>query len=125
MAAIRWRVYYGDGSIYDDDNGEAWDAPTRNVQFVLTSSPEHNWDLCRFYDYYWYLPELDRWSGGDIFGLFDYLIEPGQKKVLFGRTITNAEFQKVFDRACADQSAPMKTGWQLRERKNAGLEPNL
>jgi hypothetical protein len=117
---MRWRIYYGDGTHYDGP--DPYTAPTRNVQVILTANPDHGWDVCRYDDYYWHLPDLDSWGGGDKFGLFDYLIEPGPKRVLFGRTIANADFQAIFARACADQSLPVKTGWMPRERRSAGIE---
>lgn len=109
---MKWRIYYGDNSVFDDIQGTAWEVPARDVQMIAVADPEHGWYLCRSNDYYWYLPEMDAWQGGDIFGLWDYLIEPGKKRVLFGRTISNSEFQKILTRAYNDQP---KTGWQPGE----------
>lgn len=113
-----WTIYYGDGLTYDERDGDAYAAPARDVQMVAVADPDHGWYLCRSNDYYWYLSETDVWQGGDVFGLWDYLIEPGPKKVLFGRTVSNAEFEKILMRAYADQS---KTAWRPRERESAGV----
>lgn len=117
---MRWRIYYGDGTTWNDD---AFAAPARNVQMIAVADPNHGWYLCRSSDYYWYLADSDTWQSGDLFGLFDYLIEPGKKRVLFGRTITNREFEAILTRAYNDPEIPQKTGWQPRERENAGVVP--
>lgn len=118
---MRWRIYYGDGSTWDAEQG-AFDAPARNVQMVAVADPDHGWYLCRSNDYYWLLPN-DTWQGGDIFGLWDYLIEPGAKRVLFGRTVPNEDFQRIFMRACYDPDIPKKTAWRPGERESGGIEP--
>ncbi len=58
----------------------------------------------------YYVREVDKWRGVDIFGLFDYLIESGL--VIFGRTITQAEYNAAMAHAMKD-----KAGWLPRERK--------
>lgn len=118
--SLRWRIYYGDGTTFDVRDGHAFDAPARNVQMIAVADPDHGWYLCRSDDYYWWLPQTDTWQGGDKFGLFDYLIEPGPKRVLFGRTIGNAQFNAIFDRAMNDPEIPQKSGWQPRERESGG-----
>jgi len=115
---MRWRIYYGDGTHYGDS--DAFAAPARNVQMVAVADPDHGWYLCRSNDFYWYL-DNDTWQGGDIFGLWDYMIEPGMKKVLFGRTVTNAEFEAILMRAYNDPDIPQKTGWRPLESANAGV----
>jgi hypothetical protein len=57
------------------------------------------------------------WRGCDQFGLFDYLIEPGFKVVLFGRSLSNEEYKEVLDRACNDPDLPAKSAWEKDERR--------
>lgn len=114
--SFRWRIYYGDGSTYDRRDGEAWDAPAVNVQAIMVEDREHGWYCCRADDFYWYLPDEDRWYSGERFGLFDYLTQPGQRKVLFGRSIPDSEYREILDRAMSDPDLPEKTGWQAYER---------
>lgn len=73
--AVIWKIYYGDGSVFSNKDGLPENAPALNVQAVTCS------------------PEV--WMGGDIFGLFDYLSQPGKKIVKFGRMVTNAEFDRA------------------------------
>jgi hypothetical protein len=119
---MKWRIYYGDGSHYDSRDGSAFDAPGRNVQMIAGPDPDHGWYMWRSTDFYLYLEAEDRWIGADIFGLWDYLIEPGPKKVLFGRTISNADFQKILIHADNDPDIPKKTAWRPEERANAGMK---
>jgi len=98
-----WRIYYGDGSTYSDDDGDVFDAPALDVQAIAfrTSEPDHktgHMPVFRF-DYYWWEPNGD-WYGGDLFGLYDYLTRPGPKKVVFGRTVSNTAHQACVDAAC-------------------------
>lgn len=114
---MRWKIFYGDGSTYSDAAGSAYDAPARNVQAIIADDKDHGWHCVRTCDYYWYLPIDDLWQGGDQFGLFDHLIEPGAKRILFGRTLGNQEFADVMERAYHDADLPPKTGWRPTERK--------
>lgn len=112
-----WRVYYGDGSIY---SGEVADTPARNVQVIAQSSPEHGWSAVAGTDYY--IWREDRWVGVDWFGLCDYLIDPGMKKVLFGRTLTKEEFNAVWQRMMADPNLPPKTGYYKKEARPSWVQ---
>ncbi len=114
--SLRWRIYYGDGTTFDARDGGAFEAPARNVQMIAVADPDHGWYLCRSNDFYWWLPN-DTWQGGDMFGLFDYLIEPGQKRVLFGRTIGHEAFAAIKPRAYEDPDIPQKTGWRPGEHR--------
>lgn len=118
--SLRWRIYYGDGTVYDP--GNPFDAPAQNVQMIANGDRNHGWSLARSNDYYWYEEDLDEWNGGDIFGLWDYLTRPGHKKVLFGRTILTEEFQAILTRAVNDPDIPQKTGWYQMERERNGVK---
>lgn len=102
---MNWIIHYGDGSRYTDEDGDVFDAPALNVQAIScrTDDPisaKGFYTVFRF-DYYWWEPP--DWFGGEIFGLFDYLSRPGEKKVVFGRTIGNAEHQAIIDAACTSR----------------------
>lgn len=108
---VRWRIYYGDGTTYD---GPAEDAPALNVQAVVQRDPSPH-GSGRFVvhgggqrpnrvpiDYYCYDVEQQIWLGVDLFGLFDYLQRPGWKRVLFGRTVADVDYQDAIRRAGDD-----------------------
>jgi hypothetical protein len=108
------RVYYSDGSVYDsEEDGGA--PPPRDVQIILQEHPEVGWHTQSGYDYYVYRD--GRYVGVDLFGLYDWLLERGD--VLFGRTLTRKEFDKVMTRALKDLDEA-KTGWLPSEKKPNG-----
>jgi hypothetical protein len=96
------RVYYSDGTVYEGDK-----PPARDVQVILQSDEAGPYFQSGS-DYY--VLRDGRWVGVDIFGLFDYLLDSGF--VLFGRTITNDEYQAIYQRAKVD-----KATWRRGERK--------
>jgi len=108
---MSWKVYYSDRTY----TGDVAQVPARDVQVVVQSDPDHGWQALSGSDYY--IWRADRWFGVDRFGLFDYLIEPGWKRVLFGRTLTREAFNAVWQRAMADPEMPPKTGFHKRERR--------
>lgn len=80
---IHWRIYYSDGSFFDNTMGGPSDAPAVDVQAIVC--------------------EPDLWHGGDIFGLYDYLIRSGKNKVVrFGRLISNENYNEVAYKARHD-----------------------
>lgn len=117
--SLRWRIYYGDESTFDP--GDPYLAPALNVMMIANGDRDHGWSLIREVDYYWYVPEIDEWHGGDIFGLWDYLTQPGAKKVIFGRNARNEDYNNILIRALNDPDIPQKSGWTAYERRNAGL----
>lgn len=117
---MRWRIYYGNGEIYDP--GDPYTSPSQNVQMIANADRNNGWSLIRCVDYYWYIEEIDEWNGGDIFGLYDYLLQDGHKKVIFGRNTTNDNFNIILQRALTDPDIPQKSGWYPTERRMGGIE---
>jgi len=109
---MTWRIYYGNNTIYE---GSVEDAPARDVQVIAQSSPEHGWLAVSGRDYYVWRDGL--WFGVDKFGLYDYLIEPGWKRVLFGRTLTTEEYNRIWQQMMNDPELPTKTGGTKGERR--------
>ena len=116
---LRWKVFYGDGSTFTDEDGPPELAPKRNVQAVGQECHDHGSVICRCDDFYIWA-EFDgryQWQGVDYFGLWDYLIDPGSKVVLFGRTIGNREFKALTGKIYDDPYLPGKSGYYAGERK--------
>jgi hypothetical protein len=111
----RWVIYYGDGSTQSSEDCSPWEVPARNVQIIAQEDESVGQRFERSSDYYWWTEE--GWRGGDIFGLFDYLIEPGHKRVLFGRSINLSEYQAIVQRAQVTDLLPRKSAWHEWERK--------
>jgi hypothetical protein len=100
-----YTIFYGDGSEY---SGPPEDAPARDVQVIAQKHPLVGIELIAGKDYY--IWDNGRWRGVDTFGMFDYLIEPGWKRVLMGRTMLQSEFRDIFKKADIK-----KTGWTRDE----------
>jgi hypothetical protein len=119
---MRWRVYYGDGSTFSDEDGTIEMTPALNVQAIVQSDPDpHGTGRHVIHgggqrpnrvpiDYYWWDPGRGMWVGGDLFGLWDYLTRPGWRKVLFGRTIPDQDYQAIIVRAGDDPDFPYGGG---------------
>jgi len=105
---LNWRIYYGDGSTYSDADGPPELAPKRNVQTIAQANELVGRRIERGADHYVWTDH--GWRACDFFGLFDYLIQPGAKVVLFGRSLSDAEYRAVLDRACKDPDLPPKSG---------------
>ena len=57
------------------------------------------------------------WRAVNQFGLYDYLIDPGFKIVLFGRTLSHEEYRAILGKATADPDLPKKSAWLREERR--------
>lgn len=89
---MKFKVFYDDGRTYQ---GDPFGAPGLGVICIVD---RHDFPhLHEGSDYYVWKFRENGWTGVDLFGLWDYLVQPGEKKVLFGRTINNADFIHIHD----------------------------
>lgn len=116
MNNVRYKIWYGDGCAWTDQDGPVSMVPARDVQVIAQADNEVGHIYLHSVDYYWWVEDLG-WQGGDIFGLFDYLIGPGLKKVLFGRWSTNAEFQNIMRQAQSGDYLDEKSAWRRFEKR--------
>jgi hypothetical protein len=91
-------IYYDDGSTYD---GPPEDAPGLGVQ-VIVCQVDGQSKFVVGADFYCWHADDGQWWGADVFGLMDHLQQPGWKRVLFGRTISNADHGRIMARAMED-----------------------
>jgi hypothetical protein len=89
-----WRLYYDDGSTWE---GPVEAAPGLGVVVVLMTD-----FVIVGHDFYCWHADQGRWWGADQAGLWDYLQQPGWKKVLFGRTVSNEQYGRIHARAMRD-----------------------
>ena len=87
------------------------DALAEKIKYVQ-EHPDIGWHTQSGYDYYVWRD--GRYVGVDLFGLYDWLLDSG--KVLFGRTLTQKEFNKVMKRALVDLGEAKKV-WLRDERR--------
>lgn len=115
MVMRKWRIYYADGRTnFDDANGTPYDAPARGVICVVYPHPDQGRYILHRKDYYWW--SGDEWNGGDIFGLWDYLIEPGPKTVKFGRTVADNRYRAIYNLANEDPDFPLRSATSPDEK---------
>ena len=91
---MKWRIYYDDETTYESD---PYEAPSRGVLCILDAHGE--WHIDENYDYYVWQFREDGWTGVDWFGMLDYLMEKGARKVVFGRTVANDIYNRVKQQA--------------------------
>lgn len=111
---MMYRVYYSNGLALGSDEYDPEHLPARDVQVIVQDDPEVGWAMEHTRDYYVWRD--GRWRGADIFGLWDYLARPGWKRVLFGRTLLQDEYQEIYRRAKADRDFARKAGYLPGER---------
>ena len=102
-----YRVYYSGDKMRTEEDAPLMGDDARDVMVVLQQDENGPYFQSSSDYYVW---RGGRWWGVDIFGLFDFLLDTGL--VLFGRTVTNEEYQRVYQQAKAD-----KQTWRVRERK--------
>ena len=114
---MRWRIFYGDGSTYSNEDGSPFDAPTRNVQAVVYADKLHGRVINAMRDFYWWVEAEGEWYGGDRDGMDDYLFDlPGPKKVLRARSLNHEQYNAVIKAALDDPDFPPKSAKAPGER---------
>lgn len=97
---MKWRLYYGDGSTFSNEDGLPEEAPCTNVMCIAYYDQDNRRRLAHTADYYGF--DEGRWYAFDIFGLWDYLARPGLKTVKFGRMVSDVNYRTVMAKAMND-----------------------
>lgn len=109
----RWRLYYADGSTYDDLQGSPYDAPPRGLLVIVMRDDEVGRVVLAGADNYaWKGWGWTRLVPTDALGLADYLGEATAacpSKVVRGATVSNAAFAAAMRRAMTDPDFPLKS----------------
>lgn len=116
-----WRIYYDDGSIASSEESYPHTCEKNGVQVIVQDDVAFGFRLLTN-DYYLWSYQDERWYGADLFGLFDYLQQNGQKVVLFGRSVPEERFEEIYQTACNDPLLPDKEGFRERERMPESVE---
>ena len=95
--------------IYQDENAP----PGWGVQAIVYDHPAVGWVMATNGDFY--IRRDDRWTAVDFAGLIDYVVN--ELGVLAGRTISNAEYQRIYAEAKADMNFAKKSGYLPGERR--------
>jgi hypothetical protein len=94
-----WKIYYADGTTFDNTQGTPEDAPSIGV-ICIKHFIENEWRISAFVDYY--IRENNEWWGADAPGFWQYMFRPGFKVVKFGTNIPDEPFEKILAQARED-----------------------
>ena len=102
---MEWRLYYADGSTYDESDGPAHDSPC--VGLVCIAQPCAGDDWYRVLtngDFYLYRADRGYWTGHDWTGTIAELVEDAHNitAVRQGKYVTTPLFESLWARARED-----------------------
>ena len=106
-----FRIYYDGGSTYE---GAPENAPAFGVLVIIEKDKDSGRRYVMTKDYFCWVG--DKWLATDQIGMWDYMQQPGWKKVLFGRMVDNDYWYSVMKRVIADPDFPARTNWGFNER---------
>ena len=107
MNKFTWRIYYDDGTTFDNTMGEPEHAPSFGIIAIVAYDEVHERMVLQKWNYYW-CKDLDGrpiWYGSDQIGLIDQLAHDANREVhglKLGRTIANKLFQDIIIIAAND-----------------------
>lgn len=106
---MKWKIWYDDGFSVSDGDANPEEVPARGVEAITRPDEKVGYKILTGFDYYWWVGDEKQWFGGDNFGLWDYLAQPGWKKVLFGRSMTDEKYEELLEKARNDPDLPEKS----------------
>jgi hypothetical protein len=99
-----WKVYYGDGSTFSNEDGPPEMAPCTGVLAVAFFNIDNRREIGASKDFYWYdetpiYPGMKgTWFAGDVSGYYQYMFRPGRKIVKFGAIVHDVVWRKQLDK---------------------------
>lgn len=114
---IEWRIRYKDGAVFDNLQGEPWEAPRLKVQIITQISDETGRYNQTQSDYYVWRD--GRWYGCDLFHVWEYLfvdVRDHPPAVLAGYTIDTPAYLAILRDAEADPDFPARSAVHRSER---------
>jgi hypothetical protein len=121
LQASKWKIFYGDGSVFDESCGTAESAPSHDVQVIVSSHPDYGRVLLRRWD--WYYLNDGEWFGSDIHGLLDQLLHDTKnqiKAVKQGRVLSTPDYEAIVRSAREDPDFPPQSA-EKTAAENRGL----
>ena len=107
---VIWRIYYTDGSTFDNLMGEAWEAPGRGIVCIIQKdqSPKmHNvsTQVLKERPWFWYHSGYGMWFASDLEGLLDQLVSDRDNLVCavkHGKWLHPVDYREILDKAYDD-----------------------
>lgn len=113
MAAMKWRIYYADGSTFEGSDPSAIPSGKRfQVQIIVQHDADHGRQLVHFADYYLWHSDLGRWMGvaGDMSAMMAITLQPEEITcVLWGSMMDPYAWAEIQRAANTDPGFPEKT----------------
>lgn len=117
QAPVAWRIYYDDGSTFDNRDGEPHQAPGLGVQAIAQHDPRAGRHVLTRFDWYYYRRDQNTWWASDLFGLLDQLTSDTEHRVTAVRAGRNAAaYDRILERAMRDPDLPAKSARRTNER---------
>jgi hypothetical protein len=110
---MNWKIYYDNGSTFDNEQGDPEDAPGLGILCIVQKSPHYGKTIVSGWDFYYYRHSTDpKWWGCDQFGLFDQLISNPRltQAVKAGRMVETVLYHTIREKALNDPDFPPMSG---------------
>ena len=107
---VQWRIYYGDGLTYSNEDGPISSSCPFNVQAIVQADEDVGRQVLNGFD--WYIYKTGRWYGVlDIPSLLDQVVHDlGQINVVrMGRIIPSHKYREIMQVALRDEDFPRKS----------------
>lgn len=105
---MRWRIYYDDGSTFDDLMGGPRDAPPEGFICAIGYDERGQRYIMHGWDFYQWDRESAQWWGMDRIGLHDRLRRNLVYAYKEGRTVTRSRWEDIMRRADSDPDFPQR-----------------
>ena len=92
-----------------------WDAPRLDVMAIASYSEKVGFYWIYGSDYFYFEEDRGGWQKADQFTLWDHLVRAWQPCVLFGRMLSDKDWDELWQRIQTDFSGLEKNGWLERE----------
>lgn len=105
-----WRIYYADGSTFDNLQGDPEDAPAFGVIAVVQPDERVGRQVIHQWDWYYWNSDAGQWWGGNLFGVLDRLLNRLPLGALLqGRMESSEKYSEIINRATNDPDFPAKS----------------
>ena len=119
---VDWRIYYSDGTTFDNTQGNSIDSPVFGIQCIVMADPEpkdsshHTGRLnIRSGDWYWW--DSTRWWAGDLFGLLDAAIHGRCLIARQGQMMSATAYNEIYKRAENDEDFPRRSATRYNDEE--------
>lgn len=112
-----WTIHYAGGLTFSSEQGGPEESPGLGVLAVVIPDDTTGYRVMHgggpHYGQGTYWWEKGQWFIGDVFGMTQYLAEPGWKIIRLGRTVTKDAWAQLWQRI--EEAHGKKSSWWPRE----------